>query len=68
MVVGGGGILSGSPSSKGAMVVIQDADGDIFGAWIGEGIHLSHGSYYGGGDSCGKSFPLPRIYLQILYI
>ena len=30
---------------------MQDGDDGIFGAWIAEGMHLSHGSYYGGGDS-----------------
>ena len=49
-VVGGGGKLPGTEPS-GALLAIQDADGGVFGAWVGEGIHLSHGRYYGGGDS-----------------
>ena len=49
-VVGGGGKLP-SLTPEGALLVVQDAEGGIFGAWVGEGLHLSHGSYYGGGDS-----------------
>ncbi|KAI5116309.1 hypothetical protein M0805_009635 [Coniferiporia weirii] len=49
-VVGGGGKLPDAASGS-ALIALQDADGGVFGAWIGEGIHLSHGSYYGGGDS-----------------
>lgn len=40
-----------APGSAGTLLVAQDAEGSVFGAWVSEGIHLSHGSYYGGGDS-----------------
>ncbi|THH01682.1 hypothetical protein EW145_g6872 [Phellinidium pouzarii] len=40
-----------SSEIAGAFVALQDSDGSIFGVWVGEGVHLSHGSYYGGGDS-----------------
>ncbi|KAL5507668.1 OXR1 [Sanghuangporus vaninii] len=49
VIVGGGGLVPGV--STGALVAVQDAEGGVFGAWIPEGVHLSHGSYYGGGDS-----------------
>ncbi|KAH8093096.1 TLD-domain-containing protein [Cristinia sonorae] len=35
----------------GAVVVMQDSENALFGAWVGEGIHHSNGSYYGGGES-----------------
>ncbi|EJD01770.1 TLD-domain-containing protein [Fomitiporia mediterranea MF3/22] len=49
VIVGGGGIVPGT--NNGALIAIQDAEGGVFGAWVPEGVHLSHGSYYGGGDS-----------------
>lgn len=49
VIVGGGGLVSGA--GTGALVALQDSEGGIFGAWVPEGVHLSHGSYYGGGDS-----------------
>ena len=30
---------------------MQDSNGALFGAWVGEGVHRSQGSYYGGGES-----------------
>ncbi|KAH8106581.1 TLD-domain-containing protein, partial [Phellopilus nigrolimitatus] len=42
---------AGKLSPAGSLVAVQDADGGVFGAWVGEGVHLSHGGYYGGGDS-----------------
>ena len=35
------------------LVVIQDANGAIFGVWLGEGIRLNKGfkGYFGGGES-----------------
>ena len=50
-IVGGGGVVSGSAGSTGTLLAVQDGDDGVFGAWIAEGMHLSHGSYYGGGDS-----------------
>ncbi|TDL26885.1 TLD-domain-containing protein [Rickenella mellea] len=35
----------------GALVVMQDSAGGVFGAWVSEGIYLSKGAYYGSGDS-----------------
>lgn len=32
-------------------MVVRDADDEVFGAWIGEGIRMNVGSYYGGGDA-----------------
>ncbi|KAL5527993.1 hypothetical protein ACEPAG_6794 [Sanghuangporus baumii] len=49
VIAGGGGLIPGV--NTGALVAVQDAEGGVFGAWIPEGVHLSHGSYYGGGDS-----------------
>ena len=49
VIVGGGGLVPGA--NTGALVAVQDAEGGVFGAWVPEGVHLSHGSYYGGGDS-----------------
>lgn len=43
--------MHGSSGSSGTILAVQDADDCVFGAWIAEGMHLSHGSYYGGGDS-----------------
>lgn len=40
-----------APGSAGSLLIAQDAEGGVFGAWVSEGLHLSHGSYYGGGDS-----------------
>ena len=36
----------------GALVVMRDAGDAVFGAWMGQGIHLSKGAYYGSGESC----------------
>ncbi|KAJ7607490.1 TLD-domain-containing protein [Roridomyces roridus] len=45
-------ISTRTPHPKGALVVIQDAAGVMFGAWVADGLkRSSHGSYYGGGDS-----------------
>ncbi|KZT05112.1 TLD-domain-containing protein [Laetiporus sulphureus 93-53] len=35
----------------GALLVIRDSGDTLFGAWMGEGIHPSKGSYYGSGES-----------------
>jgi len=35
----------------GSLLVLKDADGVVFGAWIGERIKEVCGSYYGSGDS-----------------
>ncbi|TFY50507.1 hypothetical protein EVG20_g11476, partial [Dentipellis fragilis] len=35
----------------GALVVIKDSSGAVFGVWMGEGIRMSRGSYYGSGES-----------------
>lgn len=34
-----------------ALVVMRDSNDAIFGAWMGQGIHQSKGSYYGSGES-----------------
>ncbi|KAI9060365.1 TLD-domain-containing protein [Trametes sanguinea] len=34
-----------------ALLIVRDANNAIFGAWMGEGIHPSRGSYYGSGES-----------------
>jgi hypothetical protein len=48
------------PHPKGALLVIQDAVGVLFGAWIADGLKRStRGGYYGGGESC-VSFWYPR--------
>lgn len=39
------------PGTHGQLLIVQDVEGGVFGAWISEGVHLSHGVYYGGGDS-----------------
>ncbi|KAF7373637.1 Zn(2)-C6 fungal-type domain-containing protein [Mycena sanguinolenta] len=40
------------PHPKGALLVIQDADDALFGAWIADGLKRStRGGYYGGGES-----------------
>ncbi len=49
-----------APGSTGSLLVAQDAEGGVFGAWVSEGIHLSHGSYYGGGDSSVSRVLLSR--------
>ena len=36
----------------GALVVVRDANDAVFGAWMGEGIRISKGAYYGSGESC----------------
>ncbi|GJE96157.1 TLD-domain-containing protein [Phanerochaete sordida] len=35
----------------GALLVIRDSNDVVFGAWMGEGIHMSKGAYYGSGES-----------------
>ncbi|KDQ50806.1 hypothetical protein JAAARDRAFT_62966 [Jaapia argillacea MUCL 33604] len=35
----------------GALVVVRDSGDGTFGAWVGEGVRLSKGAYYGGGES-----------------
>jgi len=35
----------------GALIVMCDANDTIFGVWVGEGVRLSKGSYYGSGES-----------------
>ncbi|KAF7369793.1 Zn(2)-C6 fungal-type domain-containing protein [Mycena venus] len=43
---------SRTPHAKGALVVIQDAGGVLFGAWVADGLKRStRGGYYGGGES-----------------
>lgn len=31
---------------------MRDSNDAVFGAWMGEGIHMSKGAYYGSGESC----------------
>lgn len=38
-------------ATKGALVVVRDARDAIFGAWLGEGLWLERGGYYGSGES-----------------
>ncbi|KZS87655.1 TLD-domain-containing protein [Sistotremastrum niveocremeum HHB9708] len=40
-----------SQNEGGVLLVIKDADEDIFGAWVGEGLRESAGRYYGSGES-----------------
>ncbi|KAJ7270628.1 TLD-domain-containing protein [Mycena haematopus] len=41
-----------TPHPKGALLVIQDADDALFGAWVADGLMRStRGGYYGGGES-----------------
>ncbi|KAJ6578770.1 TLD-domain-containing protein [Mycena vulgaris] len=43
---------SRTPHAKGALVVIQDAGGTLFGVWVADGLKRStRGGYYGGGES-----------------
>ncbi|KAF7321136.1 Zn(2)-C6 fungal-type domain-containing protein [Mycena chlorophos] len=43
---------SRTPQPKGGLLVIQDTQGSIFGAWVPDGIKRSvGGAYYGGGES-----------------
>ncbi|OBZ74849.1 Oxidation resistance protein 1 [Grifola frondosa] len=35
----------------GTLLVVRDAGDALFGAWTGEGIHLSKGAYYGSGEA-----------------
>jgi hypothetical protein len=35
----------------GALLVMRDAGDAVFGVWMGEGVRLSKGSYYGSGES-----------------
>ncbi|KAH9913202.1 TLD-domain-containing protein [Fomitopsis serialis] len=35
----------------GALVVMRDSGDAVFGVWMGQGIHLSKGAYYGSGES-----------------
>ena len=34
-----------------ALFVVRDSGERVFGAWMGEGIHMSKGGYYGSGES-----------------
>jgi len=36
---------------SGMLLVMKDSDDAVFGAWMGEGIHPSKGSYFGSGES-----------------
>ncbi|KAG2143399.1 TLD-domain-containing protein [Suillus bovinus] len=38
-------------ATKGALVVIKDARDAIFGMWMGDGLWLERGGYYGSGES-----------------
>jgi hypothetical protein len=38
----------------GALVVIKDSGDTVFGVWLGEGLRMSKGSYYGSGESYVK--------------
>ncbi|KAJ7153463.1 TLD-domain-containing protein [Mycena crocata] len=43
---------SRTPHAKGALMVIQDAGGALFGVWVADGLKRStRGGYYGGGES-----------------
>jgi len=33
------------------MVVVKDSQDGVFGAWMGDGVRLNKGSYYGSGES-----------------
>ncbi|KAH9837596.1 TLD-domain-containing protein [Rhodofomes roseus] len=35
----------------GALVVMRDSGDAVFGVWMGQGVHLSKGAYYGSGES-----------------
>lgn len=35
----------------GALLVIKDDGESVFGAWMGEGIRMEKGGYYGSGES-----------------
>lgn len=35
----------------GALMIVRDSNDAVFGAWMGEGIKLSKGSYFGSGES-----------------
>jgi len=38
-------------TTSGALVVIKDSGDVVFGAWMGEGLKISRGGYYGSGES-----------------
>ncbi|KAG2357240.1 TLD-domain-containing protein [Suillus spraguei] len=38
-------------ATKGALVVVKDARDTIFGVWMGDGLWLERGGYYGSGES-----------------
>ena len=40
-----------SSQPKGSLVVLKDSGDAVFGAWLGEGVKMSKGSYYGSGES-----------------
>ncbi|KAJ7203581.1 TLD-domain-containing protein [Mycena pura] len=49
---------SRAPHPKGALVVIQDAEGVLFGVWVADGLQRStRGGYYGGGESFLWRYP-----------
>jgi hypothetical protein len=43
--------LGENTASRGALVVIKDSGDTVFGVWMGEGVKLSKGAYYGSGES-----------------
>ena len=45
------GLKAPPPGSEGMLLVIRDGEDGVFGAWTSDGVRLSHGSYYGGGNS-----------------
>lgn len=40
-----------STHPKGSLVIMKDSGDVVFGAWLGEGVRVSKGSYYGSGES-----------------
>lgn len=43
------GPMSSQP--KGSLIVLKDSGDAVFGAWLGESVKMSKGSYYGSGES-----------------
>ena len=43
------GPISSQP--KGSLIVLKDSGDAVFGAWLGESVKMSKGSYYGSGES-----------------
>lgn len=50
--------------TRGTLVIMRDSGDAVFGAWMGEGIHQSKGSYYGSGESCVHLISLPYKYAR----